>query len=93
MQKVEVDEEDKDDDEAEDEEDDESNEDQANDTDEKPLDPRAGRVDVELPQLPFDPKAVADLVLTYRFHPSSNTKTRRQILRIAKEYVLEFKRR
>lgn len=87
MQKVEIDEEDEADDDSSEETDPESeNHDQINKAEEKPLDPRAGRVDVELPQLPFDAKAIADLVMTYRFHPSSTTKTRRQILRIAKEF-------
>lgn len=50
-----------------------------------PLDPRAGRVDVEIPQLPFDPQEITNLLLEYRFIPSSTTKSRRQIVRLAKE--------
>ncbi|XP_051168130.1 ribosomal RNA processing protein 1 homolog [Leptopilina boulardi] len=53
-----------------------------------PLDPRAGRVDVEIPQLPFDPQEITNLLLEYRFIPSSTTKSRRQIVRLAKEFTL-----
>lgn len=49
------------------------------------LDPRAGRVDVELPQLPFDPLEIAELIKEYKFHPKSTAKTRRQIMRLIRE--------
>ena len=52
---------------------------------EKALDPRAGRVDVEIPQIPFDPQQIANLLLEYRFHTSSTTKSRKNIVRLAKE--------
>ena len=52
---------------------------------EKPLDPRAGRIDVEIPQIPFDPQQIVNLLLEYRFHSSSTTKSRKQIVRLAKE--------
>ncbi|XP_033225406.1 ribosomal RNA processing protein 1 homolog [Belonocnema kinseyi] len=55
---------------------------------EKALDPRAGRVDVEIPQIPFDPQQIANLLLEYRFHTSSTTKSRKQIVRLAKEFTL-----
>ncbi|XP_046743593.1 ribosomal RNA processing protein 1 homolog [Diprion similis] len=83
MQKVEVDESDEDDNEEKSDSDDDRPIDNA---DEKPLDPRAGRVDVDLPQLPVNAKVMADMVMNYRFHPSSTTKSRRQIVRVAKEY-------
>ena len=51
----------------------------------KALDPRAGRVDVELPQLPFDPLEIAELIKEYKFHPKSTAKTRRQIMRLIRE--------
>lgn len=54
---------------------------------EMPLDPRAGRVNVELPQIPFNAAKIAELLSTYKFHPSSTTKSRRQLLRILHEYV------
>ncbi|XP_012265625.2 ribosomal RNA processing protein 1 homolog isoform X2 [Athalia rosae] len=56
-------------------------------TGEEPLDPRAGKVDVVLPQLPFNAKAMAELIILYRFHPSSTSKTRKQILQVAKEFT------
>lgn len=53
----------------------------------KPLDPRAGNVDVELSQIPFDPKQISILLNEYNFHPSSTTKSRRQLRRLIIEYV------
>ncbi|XP_071558732.1 ribosomal RNA processing protein 1 homolog [Temnothorax nylanderi] len=53
----------------------------------KPLDPRAGRVDVELPQIPFNAAKIAELLSTYKFHPSSTAKSRRQLLRLFDEYT------
>lgn len=54
----------------------------------KPLDPRAGRVDVELPQLPFDAAKIAQSLQEHVFHASSNAKSRRQLRRLIEEYVL-----
>ena len=54
---------------------------------EKPLDPRAGRVNVELPQIPFSAKKIAALLAQYKFHPSSTTKSRRQLRRLIKEFT------
>lgn len=54
---------------------------------EKPLDPRAGRVNVELPQIPFNAKDIAALLDQYKFHPSSTTKSRRQLRRLIKEFT------
>lgn len=51
----------------------------------KPLDPRAGRVDVELPQLPFNPKKIAEVLAQYKFHPSSTARSRRQLRRLINE--------
>ncbi|OAD58885.1 Ribosomal RNA processing protein 1 like protein [Eufriesea mexicana] len=42
---------------------------------EKILDPRAGRVDVELAQIPFDAKEIVILLNQYKFHPLSTTKS------------------
>ncbi|XP_076641671.1 ribosomal RNA processing protein 1 homolog Nnp-1 isoform X2 [Halictus rubicundus] len=54
---------------------------------EKVLDPRAGRVDVELPQIPFNPKKIVTLLTQYKYHPSSTTKSRRQLHRLIKEFM------
>lgn len=54
---------------------------------EKPLDPRAGRVDVELPQIPFNAAKIAELLSMHKFHPLSTAKSRRQLLRILDEYT------
>ncbi|XP_015117598.1 ribosomal RNA processing protein 1 homolog [Diachasma alloeum] len=51
------------------------------------LDPRAGRVNVDLPQIPFDPLQISNLIKQYKFHPSSTTKTRRRITRLIKEFT------
>ncbi|XP_034189735.2 ribosomal RNA processing protein 1 homolog Nnp-1 isoform X1 [Osmia lignaria lignaria] len=52
----------------------------------KPLDPRAGRVDVELPQILFNPKKIAELLSQYKFHPSSTARSRRQLRRLINEF-------
>ncbi|XP_014485003.1 PREDICTED: ribosomal RNA processing protein 1 homolog isoform X2 [Dinoponera quadriceps] len=52
----------------------------------KPLDPRAGRVDVELPQIPFNPAEIVKLLVNYKFYPQSTAKSRRQLARILEEY-------
>ncbi|XP_029039827.2 ribosomal RNA processing protein 1 homolog isoform X4 [Osmia bicornis bicornis] len=52
----------------------------------KPLDPRAGRVDVELPQILFNPKKIAELLAQYKFHPSSTARSRRQLRRLINEF-------
>lgn len=54
---------------------------------EKPLDPRAGRIDVDLPQIPFNSEKIVILLNKYKFHPSSTTKSRRQLRRLIKEYT------
>ena len=54
---------------------------------EKPLDPRAGRVNVELLQIPFDAPSIIKLLKQYRFHWQSTSKSRRQISRLITEYV------
>ncbi|XP_020299464.1 ribosomal RNA processing protein 1 homolog isoform X1 [Pseudomyrmex gracilis] len=53
---------------------------------EKSLDPRAGRVDVELPQIPFDAAKLADLLLQHRFHPLSTAKSRKRLLKLASQF-------
>ncbi|KAK1124439.1 hypothetical protein K0M31_006794 [Melipona bicolor] len=54
---------------------------------EKSLDPRAGNVDVELSQIPFNPKQISTLLNKYKFHPSTTTKSRRQLQHIIKEFT------
>ncbi|KYN01918.1 Ribosomal RNA processing protein 1 like protein [Cyphomyrmex costatus] len=54
---------------------------------EKSLDPRAGKVDVELPQIPFNAMKIAELLSTYKFHPSSTAKSRRQLSRLVDEFT------
>ncbi|XP_015586757.1 ribosomal RNA processing protein 1 homolog [Cephus cinctus] len=84
MQKLEISAEEVNEDTNSDVENDKNDEDQAEVI--KPLDPRAGRVDVELPQIPFDARAIANTIVQYRFHPSSTTKTRKQILRLTRQF-------
>jgi len=82
MKKVEVSEDDDDDD------DDEKLPITEKDLQSKPLDPRAGRVNVDLPQLPFDAAKIAQSLEKYRFHPLSTSKSRRQVLKLIEAYVL-----
>ncbi|KAG8041967.1 hypothetical protein G9C98_007271 [Cotesia typhae] len=83
MSKVEVDD---DQDEDENEENDEDYEEQLI-SEKKPLDPRAGRVDVELPQVPFDGMQVVELLQEYKRLPSSRAKTRRLIKKLIDEFT------
>lgn len=46
---------------------------------EKPLDPRAGRVDVELPQIKFNAIKIVEILNQYKFDPKSTTKSRKTI--------------
>lgn len=55
---------------------------------ERALDPRAGKVDVKLPQIPFNAKQIATLLDQYKFDPSATTKSRRQLRRLVKESAL-----
>ncbi|KAG5333466.1 RRP1L protein, partial [Acromyrmex heyeri] len=54
---------------------------------EKPLDPRAGKVDIELPSIPFNAAKIAELLSTYKFHQSSTAKSRKQLLRLFDEFT------
>ena len=49
------------------------------------LDPRAGRVDVVLPQIKFHPKGIIALLESYRFAEGSKTISRQAINVIIKE--------
>ncbi|XP_044575504.1 ribosomal RNA processing protein 1 homolog isoform X2 [Cotesia glomerata] len=75
MTKVEVDDQDED-----------ENEEETN-SKENPLDPRAGRVDVELPQVPFDAMQVVELLQQYKRLPSSRAKTRRLVKKLIDEFT------
>jgi len=104
VQKVEVSEDDDDEDNDDEDNDDEDNDDKDDDKElsieekelsieeknlqSKPLDPRAGRVNVDLPQLPFDPANIAQILEEHRFHSSSTSKSRRQVLKLIEQYVL-----
>lgn len=85
MDKIEVSDEEIEDNDALEEE--ESSENQIQSNKKKPLDPRAGRVDVELPQIPFNPKKIAELLSQYKFHPSSTANSRRQLRRLINEFT------
>nr|XP_023013538.1 ribosomal RNA processing protein 1 homolog [Leptinotarsa decemlineata] len=54
---------------------------------EKPLDPRAGRVDVEIPQIKFSAKGVAAALLEYRFHRKSSPKSRKIVTSLAEQFT------
>ncbi|CAH1962858.1 unnamed protein product [Acanthoscelides obtectus] len=52
----------------------------------KPLDPRAGRVDVEIPQLRFSPKTIASNLLQHKFDKNSTTKARNMLTVLAEQF-------
>ncbi|KAK9884181.1 hypothetical protein WA026_005135 [Henosepilachna vigintioctopunctata] len=52
----------------------------------KPLDPRAGRVDVELPQIVLNPKKVAALLLEYKFINGSSVPGRKAVTLLAQQF-------
>ncbi|KAK0082678.1 hypothetical protein PV325_010019 [Microctonus aethiopoides] len=86
MEKLELSDDDNDDDEGDDSE--KMDEDECDDKVEnnQPLDPRAGCVNVELPQLHFDPEQIANLIKQYKFHPASTRKNRKSITRLIDEF-------
>nr|CAI5850798.1 unnamed protein product [Callosobruchus analis] len=51
----------------------------------KPLDPRAGRVDVEIPQLKFSAKTIATNLIQHKYDKNSTTKARRMIDVLSKQ--------
>lgn len=51
----------------------------------KILDPRAGRVDVVLPQLRFDSNKIVHLLAEYKFVQGSTTKSRKAISKLIEE--------
>lgn len=51
----------------------------------KPLDPRAGRVDVEIPQLNFKSIDIAKAVLEYKFDANTSAQSRNMIKVIANQ--------
>ncbi|XP_045465597.1 ribosomal RNA processing protein 1 homolog [Harmonia axyridis] len=52
----------------------------------KPLDPRAGRVDVELPQIKFSPKMIADLLIKYKYFENSKVAGRKAMNLLSKQF-------
>ncbi|XP_018565397.1 ribosomal RNA processing protein 1 homolog [Anoplophora glabripennis] len=54
---------------------------------EKPLDPRAGRVDVELPQIKFNAKHFVNALQEYKFDKDSNSKSRSTINELTKLFT------
>ncbi|XP_056641334.1 ribosomal RNA processing protein 1 homolog [Diorhabda sublineata] len=53
---------------------------------EKPLDPRAGRVDVEIPQIRFNAKEVSNALLEFKFDKKSSTHSRNIITVLARQF-------
>lgn len=51
----------------------------------KPLDPRAGRVDVELPQIKFSPKMIADLLIKHKYFENSKVAGRKAMNLLSKQ--------
>lgn len=54
---------------------------------EKPLDPRAGRVDVELPQIKFNAKKLSEMLMDYKFDKYSTKRGRNMISVLSKQWV------
>lgn len=54
----------------------------------KPLDPRAGRVNVDLPPIYFDAAQIVQLLSQYRFHTTLTSRSRRQLKKLLEQYVL-----
>nr|CAH7769593.1 unnamed protein product [Callosobruchus chinensis] len=52
----------------------------------KPLDPRAGRVDVEIPQLKFSAKTIASNLAQHKYDKNSTTKARNMINVLSKQF-------
>lgn len=50
-----------------------------------PLDPRAGRVDVELKQIKFVPKAITMALLECKFNKETNAKSRKLLDTLAEQ--------
>lgn len=47
-----------------------------NSNEEKPLDPRAGKVNVELPQIIFNSKDISEALLLFKTNPKTSKHTR-----------------
>lgn len=54
-------------------------------TKEKSLDPRAGRVDVELPQLKFNSKRLSEMLMDYKFDKNGTKRGRNMINVLSKQ--------
>lgn len=53
------------------------------DDEDKPLDPRAGKVHVDLHQIKFDPLKIADMLEELCFHQNTTTKSRNVLKKLA----------
>lgn len=67
------------------EDEDNNNEEAVKKGDDEILDPRAGKIDVEISQLIFDPEEIAQLLQEYKFVKGSNTKTRKAITKLVEQ--------
>lgn len=54
-------------------------------TSEKHLDPRAGRVDVFMPEITFDPQEIIDVLEELKYKDFTNVRTRNFISRIVNQ--------
>ena len=53
---------------------------------ERVLDPRAGRVSVDVPQIEFDPQEIIELFETYRYKSFVKTKGKKRALQLVKQF-------
>ncbi|XP_050072174.1 ribosomal RNA processing protein 1 homolog [Anopheles maculipalpis] len=54
---------------------------------EKVFDPRAGRVNVDIPQIEFDPQDIIELVETYRYKSYVNSKGKKRAIQLVKQFT------
>lgn len=55
----------------------------------KPLDPRAGKVNVDIPQIPFDPSEIANLLTKNKFNEKSTTLCRKHMSKLIEQLVIK----
>uniref|UniRef100_A0A182SEW9 Uncharacterized protein n=1 Tax=Anopheles maculatus TaxID=74869 RepID=A0A182SEW9_9DIPT len=54
---------------------------------EKVFDPRAGRVNVDIPQIEFDPQDIIDLIETHRYKSYVNSKGKKRAIQLVKQFT------
>lgn len=54
-------------------------------SDNKPLDPRAGKVNVDIPQIPFDANEISDLLTKNKFNEKSTTLGRKHMSKLIEQ--------